>query len=132
MRTSPLLSQWIDITDALAAACAERGAPHGAYAVLVEIAGGMILNGAEDGAEVVELATRSLDDQARLAELIAGRATRDRERLESLVCRAHDRARSQSGRTVDVGSAKRRGSPNAVHRSNKRAPQQRWDFEADE
>lgn len=123
MMERPLLPRWPAIADALFAAC---GGEPDAYGVLLEVAGGMVFNGADDEDEVVSLTSRLLQEPERMATLVAGRAERQAARLREMIARAR---RHAGGSKSAPASAKRRGSPNATHRSNTRAPGERWDLE---
>lgn len=121
----PLLARTIEIADAIRAGCA--GAPEGAFGVAMELASSAIMRGDTDEADVVETSLIVLRDPERLAVLIGAREVREAERRVAVVRRAH----TYTTKPIAAGYV-RQGSPKAVHRSNSRGVDQRWDAEPDE
>ena len=120
MHAPPLIAHTLWIADALRAGC--EGQPAGAFEVVMEIAAHAMVAGAEDAADVVSTSLVALRDPERLAVLIAARASREAERRVATV------RRSATYATPPVAAGYvRRGSPKAVHRSNSRQTDQRWD-----
>lgn len=128
MKTAPpLLDSWLSICDDIARDCPAARRDAGAYSVALGLASKMVWDGAEDRAEVVRFACQTASDPERVHAILTARAADESSRRKDSQSRAYRRAEAVA--PAGPSSTKRRGSPKATHRSNRRSEGERWDLE---